>query len=152
MLYIYVLLVSRLKSDNVWSRNALCVPFMSSHCHLIYSYGSPSCMVYIYFCNVLIIMITTRLDPGWGLCQTFFILCLYYLLVVCSYGLYFYFYFLVVYVFYDIVVSLICLYAICGMLYYVSKVLFIYLYIYISVLLCLTGYCMYIYCQLLAVS
>ena len=28
-------------------------------------------MVYIYFCNVLIIMKTIRLNPGWGLGQTF---------------------------------------------------------------------------------
>ena len=36
-------------------------------------------MVYIYFCDVLIIMITTCLDPGWGLGQTI----VYYVYIPC---------------------------------------------------------------------
>ena len=36
-------------------------------------------MVYIHFLNVLIIMITTRLDPGWGLGQIF----VYYVYIPC---------------------------------------------------------------------
>ena len=107
----------------------------SSHYHLIYSYGSPSCMVYIYFCNVLIIMITTRLDPGWGLGQTFFIVCLYYLLGVCSYGLFYVNFCPYDSLFFSIGIRivrygslLVCLYAICDMLYYVS-IFFLVLYI-----------------------
>ena len=47
---IYVnMLVSRLESDLFGSCNALLVPFITSfHILITFSYGSPSCMLYIY--------------------------------------------------------------------------------------------------------
>ena len=65
--YIYVLLVSRLKSDNVWSFNALSVPLMPSFHYIPHSFIWASlCMMYIYFSVTAIyhVMITTRLDLG----------------------------------------------------------------------------------------
>ena len=71
-LYIYVLLVSRLKNDNVWSFNALLAPFMTSFhlsiTFLIYFicafivHG-----VYIFLLTVTChVMITTHLDLDGG--------------------------------------------------------------------------------------
>ena len=69
LLYIYVLLVSRLKSDNVWSFNALSVPFMPSF-HYIPRYFIWVSIVhgaYIFYCFYYYhVMITTRLDLGGG--------------------------------------------------------------------------------------
>ena len=88
--------VSRLKSDNVWSFNALLAPFMTSFHYsiafLIISYGPSLCMVYIYisaYCS------SPRYDnytpiSGWGLGSAFLLLCFLLLVsltvsMVCSY-------------------------------------------------------------------
>ena len=69
--YIYVVLVSRLKSDYVWSFNALLVPFMPSF-HYIPHYFIWVSIVHGVYIYILLLLLLPRSDDdtprsGWGL-------------------------------------------------------------------------------------
>ena len=90
-MYIYVWLVSRLKSDYVWSFNALSVPFMPSFHYIPHYFIWVSIVhgVYIYFFIVLLLPRydndTPRYGRGLGFYDTMFV-CLS-VITVCSHSM-----------------------------------------------------------------